>query len=388
MKLRILLFWLILNTFLFSQAFKNPPESSSALSQAGAFVAECNDASAVSFNPAGLIQIEEGEIMYGFSFPYSKTDYLYSAGKEEKKFNLTILPYFYYVPEIKKKNFKFGIGINFPYGQSTEWSKDIVRYWNYQVPYYSGMQTLNFIPAFSFKINEEFSIGLGLNFYYSRLFFKNLVFIPPMYETVGKMNLDGAGIGGTIGLLYKKEKFATGFVYKTGFKINYDGKFKSAQIGIFDAETEINFPDILTFGIAIYPKKNWKIEFDTEYYGFSSVDKIYLNPGFIPPSYIQKNWENIYNFYFGTEYIKNENLKLKGGVAFLKSPIPEETWEPSLPDANTIFVSLGTEFKTRIGKIESNFSISNPEKKKKEGDYAGEYKSKGYFFTIGYKREI
>jgi len=107
MKLRILLFWLILNTFLFSQAFKNPPESSSALSQAGAFVAECNDASAVSFNPAGLIQIEEGEIMYGFSFPYSKTDYLYSAGKEEKKFNLTILPYFYYVPEIKKKNFKF-----------------------------------------------------------------------------------------------------------------------------------------------------------------------------------------------------------------------------------------------------------------------------------------
>jgi len=386
MKLKILLFWLILNSFLFSQAFKNPPESSSSLSQAGAFVAQCNDASAITYNPAGLIQIKEGEIMFGFSLPYSKTDYFYSGGKEEKKFNLTILPYFYFVPDNKKENFKFGIGLNFPYGQSTEWSKDIVRYWKYKIPYYSGMQTLDFTPAFSFKINDEFSIGLGLNFYYSRLLFKNL--IPLSFETEGKMNVDGTGFGGTIGFLYKKEKFATGLTYKTGFKIEYDGKFKSSQIGNFDTETEIKFPDILTFGIAFYPEKNWKIEFDTEYYGFSSVDRIYINTGFIPPYYIEKNWKDIYNFYLGTEYIKNENLKLKGGIAFLKSPIPEETWEPSLPDSDTIFISFGTEFKTKIGKIETVFSISNPEKKRKEGYYAGEYKSKGYFLTVGYKREI
>ncbi len=389
MKKKIFISFLAYSTLLFCQAFKNPPESSSALSQAGAFVAQSNDASAINFNPAGLIQIEGGEFMFGFNFPYVKTDYIYSSGKEGKKFNFTALPYFYFLPDIKKENFKFGIGLNFPYGQSTEWSKDIVRYWQYEVPYYSGMQTGNLISAFSFKLSPEFSIGFGLNLYYSRLILKNLIFInPPGIETSGKMNLDGEGYGGSIGLLYKKNKFATGLTYKTKFKINYDGKSEIYGVGSNDAEMEINFPDILSFGIAFYPKENFKIEFDGEYYGFSSIDKIYINPGFSPPYEMEKNWKNVYNFYLGTEYRKNENLKLRGGIARLTSPIPEETWEPGLPDANTTIIALGTEIKTKIGKIDITLLNSFPEKIKKEGKYEGTYKSRGFFLAIGYKKEL
>jgi long-chain fatty acid transport protein len=385
---KISVIFLIFNSLLFSQAFKNPPEGSSALSQSGAFVAQSDDASAINFNPAGLNQIKGGEIIFGFNFPYSKTKYLYSGGEEEKKYNFAVLPYFYFVPDIKMDNFKFGIGFNIPYGQSIEWSKEIVRVWDYKVPYYSSMNTGNLITAFSFKLNSDLSLGFGLNYYYSKLTLKNLIFIPdPGFETDTEIKVNGSNYSGTIGILYRKDKWSTGIVYKSGFKINYDGSC-SILGNNYPAEIKINFPDRINLGIAFYPLKNWKIEFDTEYYGFSSVKSIYINPGFAPPYEIPKNWKNIYNFYFGTEYIKNENLKLKGGIARLNSPIPAETWEPSLPDADTLIISIGSEFKTKIGKIEVTILTSIPDKIEKEGNYEGIYKSKGIFLTIGYKREI
>ena len=385
---KILVFFLICNSLLFSQAFKNPPESSSALSQSGAFVAQCDDASAINFNPAGLIQLRDGELIFGFNFPYFKTKYIYSSGEEEKKYKFSVLPYFYFVPETKNDEFKFGIGFNTPYGQSTEWSQDIVRIWNYQVPYYSSMQTGNLMTAFSFKLTPELSLGLGLNYYYSKLVFKNLIYIPvPGVETTAKINVDGSAFGGTIGILYKNDKWSTGIVYKSGFRIDYKGT--SVIFGDdYPSEIKINFPDRINFGVACYPLKNWKIEFDTEYYGFSSIKNVYINPGFIPSYEIPKNWKNIYNFYLGTEYKKNDNLKLRGGIARLNSPIPDETWEPSLPDSDTLIISFGTELGIKTGKIEMTLLTSIPKKIKKEGNYEGIYKSKGFFFTIGYKREI
>ncbi|MCM8785060.1 MAG: outer membrane protein transport protein [Candidatus Omnitrophica bacterium] len=388
MKTKIFYLFLFCNSLLFSQAFKNPPESCSALSQSGAFVAQSNDASAVNFNPAGLIQIKNGEFIFGFNFPYSKTEYTYFAGKEENKYNFAVLPYFYYVPKLENDGFKFGIGFNSPYGQSNEWSQDLVRKWNYQIPYYSSMQTGNFITSFSLKLTSDFSIGFGLNYTYNRLVLKNLIFIPnPGIETIGKMDVNGYSYNGTIGVLYKKEKLSIGTVYRTGYSVDYHGTCE-----IFDsnypANIKVDFPDRINFGIAFYPIKNWKIEFDTEYYGFSSVKSIYVDPGFIPSYEIPKNWKNIYNFYFGTEYIKNEKLKLRGGIAKLNSPIPEETWEPSLPDADTFIISFGTEIETKIGKIDLTILTSIPEKVKKEGNYEGIYQSRGFFFAVGYKKEF
>lgn len=75
MKKMIILLILLMESFLFAQAFKNPPESSSSLSQAGAFVAQCDDPSATTINPAGLVQIKGEEILFGLTSVYSNTEY-------------------------------------------------------------------------------------------------------------------------------------------------------------------------------------------------------------------------------------------------------------------------------------------------------------------------
>jgi hypothetical protein len=45
----------VLSEISHAQGFRNPPEGTKALSQAGAFVAQCDDPTAVFHNPAGLL---------------------------------------------------------------------------------------------------------------------------------------------------------------------------------------------------------------------------------------------------------------------------------------------------------------------------------------------
>jgi len=382
----LILIGLIGTKILYSQGFRNPPEGSAALSQAGAFIAQCDDASAITHNPAGLIQIKGQQILFGTNLIFPYTDYNGGSFSDERKFKLGALPYFYYVSDFNRDNIRFGIGITSPYGQSTKWSYDAVKNWGYSVPYLALMQTADVCLVSAFRVNERISTGIGINFYKSRIVVNNL--LPP--ETPAKMRVDGEGYAPSFGFLYKKEKFRIGLNWRGGFKIKYSGKFKipgSVQTG---AKTEIKFPHIIGGGVAIFPNKKWKLEGDIEWVGYSCLERIPVDIKVVPPYQLDKKWEDVFNFYLGSEYKKNENLKLRCGIAYVRTPIPDETWEPSLPGANRIVLSAGSELKTKIGKIEFAFAYSIFHKRtiKQGGSYDGTYKSKGFFFTMGYKNEI
>ena len=118
----IVVLFLCSGTLCLSQGFRNPPQSISSLSQAGAFIAQCDDASAITHNPAGLIQIKGEQIIFGTNLIFAYTDYNGITFSDERKFKLGALPYFYYVSDFNRDNIRFGIGITSPYGQSTKWS--------------------------------------------------------------------------------------------------------------------------------------------------------------------------------------------------------------------------------------------------------------------------
>ncbi|MCX8082327.1 MAG: outer membrane protein transport protein, partial [bacterium] len=189
---------------LFSQAFKNPPEGASALSQAGAFIAQCDDASAVTHNPAGLIQIEGQQFIIGSAILYPVTECKTTTYDGDMKESITYLPYLFFSTDIGNNSpLRFGLGITFPYGQSTEWSKSAVRNWMYSVPYYSSMYTMNISPVVAYRITPSLSAGAGLNIYNSKLNMKYLIpVMPPVppLELNGKLDVEGTATGWTAGL--------------------------------------------------------------------------------------------------------------------------------------------------------------------------------------------
>ncbi|RKY31692.1 MAG: hypothetical protein DRP67_02130 [Candidatus Omnitrophota bacterium] len=387
----ILLAFILTGCVCFSQGFRNPPQSISSLSQAGSFIAQCDDASAVSINPAGLVQINGREIIFDNTFIISATRYNGNGICESKKSNLAYLPHFYYVAG--GRNFKFGIGLTSPYGQETEWDVQFTKnVWNYNVPYYSGMQCSDLISAFAFKINKEFSAGIGINFYYSRIVQKQL--LPPSllpFETISKIKGEGFSISPKIGFLYRKGKYKIGFTYNKGFEIDYKGKFRhliKSTINEYDADFKIKFPDIAGIGIAFYPDENLKIEFDGEFIRYSCLDKIPFSVNGTVSNYIKK-WKDCFTFSLGSEYRVSKNVKLRGGIGYIESPVGDETFDPALPDSNRLVFSIGSEIKMGNGYFRVSLNTSFFKKRNIiNKPYSGKYKSKGYFLSAGYKREI
>ncbi|MCM8762118.1 MAG: outer membrane protein transport protein, partial [Candidatus Omnitrophica bacterium] len=377
---------------LFGQAFKNPPEGAAALSQAGVFIAQSDDASAIVHNPAGLVQREGQQFILGSAFLYPVTEVKTTAYKGNSEETIAYLPYIFFSTDTGKGSpLHLGIGITFPYGQSTEWSKTAVRNWGYTVPYYSAMQTMNISPVVAYKITPSLSAGAGLNIYNSKLNMKYLVPVsppvPPL-EFSGKLDVDGTTTGWTAGLLYRQERYSIGLRYKSDFKIEYDGDFKMAGTEL-PAEMEINFPDNIGIGIAFFPNDRLKIELDGEWFGYSSIKRIPVSISGFPP-YIEKNWDDIYTIALGTEYKNSDRIKLRGGIIYIPTPIPDSTWDPSLPDADSFVITGGGEFSTRIGifNLLTGIHIFDERNIEKGAPYDGEYQSTGYFINLEYKRQF
>ena len=70
------------------------------------------------------------------------------------------VPNFYFSSSLNDK-LSFGIGINAPFGFQTEYDKNwIGRYYAIK----SALKTLNINPSIAYKLTEQLSVGVGVNF--------------------------------------------------------------------------------------------------------------------------------------------------------------------------------------------------------------------------------
>ncbi len=347
------------------------------------FVSMSDDASAVTHNPAGLAQIDGYQIILGTHILFPSTKYEGAFDAETKPVT-GYLPCFYFSTDFGKSGpFTLGLGVNVPYGQSMEWEYSTIQNWFYSVPYYSYMQTINISPAVACSINPKLSAGLALNVYPSKLEMDYL--LPP--ATPSKIKVDGTGYGCSFGLLYRADRYSIGLNCKTGFDIDYEGDYSITGYPKEDADARLKFPPVVGLGLALRPNQALKIEFDTEWVGYSCLQEVPVDITGFPPS-IEKDWKDSYTFSIGAEYRKSEKTRLMGGIAYITTPIPDSTWDPGLPDADSFVISAGGEFLTKIGSFSMvlGAQLFNDRKSEKGAPYDGKYESKGFFGTVEYKK--
>ncbi len=370
---------------LLSQGFRNPPEGAASLGRGGAFTAISDDASAVSHNPAGLAFIEHDEIILGLTGAFPKVEFTNSTVNHNTKSGYGLLPYFFYASSLNNETISLGLGVTAPYGQSTEWGVQAVRDWAYTVPYYASMQTINVSPVASFRLSENLSAGAGINLYMSKINFNQL---HPITEERMKMEIDGTAAAPSAGLLYRSEKFSMGMSYKGRFEVDYSGKMKSTTLPDMPASAQIKFPDIVALGIAYHPDQKLSLAFDVEWVGYSCLEEIPLSVGPMDDT-LPRYWKDVYNFYLGTGYQYSENVKLLGGLAYVRTPVPDTTFEPSLPDADRVMLSAGGEISSKFGIFAGavNYNIFSS-RTIRGGPYEGEYQPESYLVTLEYRKNF
>lgn len=339
----------------------NPVLSASALAQGNAFAARANDASAIAFNPAGLTQLQRPEISTGISFLYATAEYhginINEGVDESMDTKVNAIPNLYFASPIIKDKLAAGIGVTVPYGLSGKWDEN--GFSRFVVTDFD-LKVINVNPTLTVKPLSFLSIGIGFDYYYSQSEQDSRVFQGPSPEGYQELDIHGDGYGYNAGILWNiTPQHNIGISFRSKADLNFDGKIDlhnlAGPVTAIDANTETTatIPEMLILGYAYRYKNIWSIEADVQWTNWTRFDVLDFKTD--PPLEDFENtrhWHNTLGFALGGEYKLRESIKVRGGYTFHESPVPSETFEPSIPQSSrhALFTGFGYSFGKNLNK--------------------------------------
>lgn len=340
-------------------------QGTAAMGQGNAFVAEANDPSAIFYNPAGINQLKRPELYIGTVYNYPDREFHGPGGQfAQTNHRIYRTPSIYLVYPFHDR-VAAGIGFFVPFGLGSVWHPGWTgRY----ITTFSSLKTYNLNPVLSVRVMKNLSIAMGPNFFWSSVELKRK--IPLAVDTpLGVVQLpdgearlegDGKGIGFNLGALYEPVSgVKLGLSYRSSISVNHKGDLELAlprplpgqpKIG---GTAKLTFPPSITTGISISRLPPFTFNFDVTWTGWSSFDRLDIKLGRAIVSHgvltstitLPKNWRDAWAFRFGTNYRVSDRMKLRLGYIYDLTPVPDDTFDPQLPDANRHIFTLGSDLK-------------------------------------------
>ena len=284
-----------------------------------AFVAIADDPSAVTFNPAGLTQLEGTNLYGGVTSIFPSNSYESPSGQTERTdFQVFFSPHLYICSDLGTRDFRFGVGLFSPFGiGGRKWSEtDLTRYSSVK----NNTSTLAANPTIAYRLHPNLSVAAGLDYMFAMIEGKVMVNQSSLGARDGESRLkgNGDGWGYNFGFLYTpSERWSLGFAYRSGIKVNYKGELKLDNIAsalqpllggsrfVTDIRSTNHFPQMAGFGIAFRPTGRWTLSFEVEWVGWSSFDETVIELEKKVPGagltdrvtvYVQAKSEKIFSF--------------------------------------------------------------------------------------------
>jgi long-chain fatty acid transport protein len=350
-----------------SGAYRLEVPDAEAMGKGSAFVAQANNPSAIYYNPAGIIQLKGNNYFsVGTTVIQPFMEYKDNSGNETKRRKQQfVIPHTYFVSDFGLKKFAFGIGASSTFGLGTSWAEDsFSRY----VSTDADLTSKDVMLVGAYALNDNLSFGAGLD--YTALEVSKKKQLAQLGGADGYFKLSGKDNnvwGYRLSMLYKvNPRHRFGLTYRSQKKAEYKGKIY--MNGLNDAgsnyeyffggtsyETKVSskstLPQSILAGYCYQPSDKWTFEGDVEWMDWRTTkeEKItyeteieparlfILNTGNPTP----RDWRSVFSYAFGTEYKLNEKWRLRGGYFYHKSPIPQATFDTTLPDSDSHSITTG-----------------------------------------------
>lgn len=347
-----------------------------AMAMGGAFVGLANNPTAIWHNPAGIAWLEGTQISGGATLivptnSVALPNWPIAAQQNIEAASQVFYPPNFYLTHKFSDRIVAGFGFFTPYGLGLEWPAD------YPLRFIStrdDMKTFFFNPTIAIKLSDNLSVAAGVSYVYSTIALDLVEPIPvavPPLEVPVTFEATGDGWSFNAGALYKGEKFSFGFNWRSGFTLDYDGDLTLDLDNIVagmtlpgTAVTEFSLPHILGVGAAFNLTDELTLTADVHYILWSSYDEFVVEvdvPGIeaiYPPgigdTVVEENWEDVFIFRVGMQYMVNESLALRAGFLYDQTPQPADTMDPILPDADRWALTAG--FGYKVGKLVIDFA--------------------------------
>lgn len=295
-----------------------------------------DDASAVYFNPGGLVFNDKAPWHFEVYGYYAFTKFEYTENSiTDKSDEPVILPSFF----VSRASENWGVGLGFyvPYaGGGT-------AYDNFQNSGHDLECSMAF-PAITLalarKVRPDLSLGVGMSVYLGSMertnyYVPNLSLLLQTYS-----EYDGlAGYGGHIGIMYKPtSKFSFGITSWNEITVEMNGEEEIGGIKR-DSEVELTLPSVFSAGFAYTPSRHYSIGLSFFYYLYSDTDRITIKTAGAKRD-TKTYYRNSWTVGLGSEYRMKDNLTVRGGIKFDQSATKDGRLNPATVDTDLITPSI------------------------------------------------
>lgn len=359
-----------------------PVHGAKAAGMGTAFAGLADDPSAILYNPAGLTQVEGTAVYGGISVVSLSTEYEDPSGRTEKTGSqLFFPPHLFLSTDLDRKNLRLGLGLYSPFGTGgRSWSNTSL---NRYASTGNLIGTLSVNPTAAWLVAPGFSVAAGADYMRASIKMERMMdqSAAGAGDAESKMEADGHGWGYNFGfLLSPSSDLNIGFAYRSRVRVDYEGDITITNIApalqsLFGGaaystgiRTTTKFPDIYSLGVAVKPSDRLVLDVDIELVRWSSFDSIYLDldrevAAALTDGLALLDWKDSWQIKAGADYKIDESFSVRGGYAYIPSPVPDSTLEPGNPDADQHNISIGMGYKTGATTIDLFYNYTVFEKR-------------------------
>ena len=241
-----------------------------------------------------------------------------------------------------------------PFGLESDYASNWVG--SYQA-LNSFLMTLDLNPSFVYKVNDWFSIGLGVSGQYLHVKLTQDIFLPGMGTQVLKAKGDSFGVGGNAGFTIKyADDGRIGVNWRSEVYHSIDGDSRIGGNRYHDVESEVNLPAQISAGW--YQRlrgdfKEFAVMAEYAYIFWSSFERLGITDkttgsGLLGDPGVYEGWKDTsrvsLGFHYYPEYFK-DCMTVRIGACFDESPVKSpELRTARIPCCDRVWLSAGLGF--------------------------------------------
>lgn len=283
----------------------------------------------------------------------------------------SVAPAVYYARQLSPEVF-LGASVTAPFGLVSKYDPIWVgRYHAIK----SDIRTFSFNPVVAYKVSPQLSVGGGVQIAYTRGILSSAVDFgtidavnfagafggtPGASDGTGTSEGDDLALGYNLGVLYEIQSGTrVGAAYRSKLHNRLDGaaNFNNGTIGnaISSAsgafvtsgiKAEINLPETFSVGVHHEISPRLAVMAEVAWTAWSRLEELRIQYDNSAQSddVIKSNWKNSMFYAAGATYKANDKWTLRTGIAMDKTPVPDATRTPRVPDEDRFWISFGARY--------------------------------------------
>ena len=356
-------------------------QGAAASGKANAFTGEASDPSAIFYNPAGITQLPGTQLMIGTSIVKLDSTFRSSTSGESTQLQdqFPIIPHFYITHRFKQwdERVSVGLGVYTPFGIVVDWPDNWQGRFNTTD---ARLRVTVYNPTVAYQVTPEFSAAAGIRIADAGAEFEQK--FPQIIFGENKVrvhDLEAHPVGWNVGFLYHLKEISTsvGLQFRSELQAKFNGSADFTGPDAFFIEntkfhTSVKLPPQLILGVSTKAIPRWTINADIEWEGWRTVGSIPKSFDTTTGSFVAQSnfnsqglrlWKNSYVFRLGAEYAATDRIALRGGFFYDQTPIPKETFDPTIPNADLYALTAGLGYKWEATSVDIAYLFGFYEKR-------------------------